>query len=83
VNWPDQIDKRMGTEEWLDSFVPILLSNRISGLPVPASPMSGRHREFWSAAEAAEGKGDNRRDECLRISRPLAIAMIGLVKDRG
>jgi hypothetical protein len=28
VNGPDPIDKRMGTEAWLDSFVPILLSIR-------------------------------------------------------
>jgi hypothetical protein len=30
VNGPDLIDKRMGTEEWLDSFVRILLSIRSS-----------------------------------------------------
>jgi hypothetical protein len=69
VNGPDPIDKRMGTEEWLDSFVPILLSIRSSRLRdssrVFASKKASqalKHRKRW----------DNRRDELLRLTLRLS-----------
>ena len=52
VNWPDPIDKRMGTEEWLDSFVPILLSKRASRLRDSASGGNGGQADTGGKPEA-------------------------------